>query len=51
MNKEKKEEIVYNENTGMYWKQKANEEFKKNNLEAALLYYNKAIVTLILLRS
>ena len=39
----KEEELVYNENTGMFWKQKGNEAFKVKNYQLALEHYSKAI--------
>ena len=47
----KKPEPVYNENTGMYWKQKGNEAFKTGNYLLALKHYDKAIVPLLLFRN
>lgn len=39
----RKAKEVFSENTGMYWKEKANEKFKAQLYEQALEYYSKAI--------
>ena len=41
---------MYDENTGMYWKNKGNEAYQNKEYEEALKLYSKAIVPYRLLR-
>ena len=48
-NNNNKEEFKAKENSGLYFKDRGNEEFEKGNYEAAITNYSKAIVQKIIM--